>query len=170
MQEAPPIILSLSLDEVSTEYFNELRKQHFPSAINYIDAHLTLFHKLPAERDDLKEETRALVSGFNPFNIKVTGLQNLGRGVAYKLASEELQQLHAAIKRIWLPHLTPQDLQPFRPHITVQNKVTPEEARELLKRLGDGFTPLTATGTGIEMHSYLNGPWRLEEAIFFSRS
>ena len=169
MQDLPPIIISLTLDEVSAEFFNELRKQHFPSAINYIDAHLTLFHKLPAEREDLKEETRALVSGFKAFTIEVTALQNLGRGVAYKLASEELQQLHAALKRIWLPHLTPQDLQPFRPHITVQNKVTPDEAGELLKQLGNDFIPITAAATGIEMHSYLNGPWRLEEAIPFSR-
>jgi 2'-5' RNA ligase len=170
MQEAPPIIISLSLDEVTTEFFNELRKQHFPSAINYIDAHLTLFHKLPAERTDLKEETRDLIAGFAPFNVEVTGLQNLGRGVAFRLASQELQQLHAALKRIWLPHLSPQDLQPFRPHITVQNKVTPGEARELLKMLEEEFTPLTSAAIGIELHSYLNGPWRLEEAIPFSRS
>ena len=170
MQEAPPIIISLSLDDVTTEFFNALRKQHFPSSINYIDAHLTLFHKLPAERADLKEETRELIAGFSPFEVEVTGLQNLGRGVAYKLASEELQQLHAALKRIWLPHLTPQDMQPFRPHITIQNKVTPEEARELVKTLSENFSSLKATAIGIELHSYLNGPWRLEEAIPFSRS
>ncbi|WP_460504174.1 2'-5' RNA ligase family protein, partial [Hymenobacter agri] len=49
MSDAPaaPLILTLALDAASQAYFNDLRTQHFPPKINYLAAHLTLFHHLP---------------------------------------------------------------------------------------------------------------------------
>ena len=44
---AAPLILTLTLDEATQAYFNDLRRQHFPPNINYLAAHLTLFHHLP---------------------------------------------------------------------------------------------------------------------------
>jgi hypothetical protein len=43
------LIVTLLLNEEADEYFTNLRNQHFPAAINYLRAHLTLFHKLPDE-------------------------------------------------------------------------------------------------------------------------
>ncbi|WP_204248378.1 hypothetical protein [Hymenobacter sp. PAMC 26628] len=42
-----PLILTLALDTDSQAYFDELRRQHFPAKINYLAAHVTLFHHLP---------------------------------------------------------------------------------------------------------------------------
>lgn len=43
--------------------------------------------------------------------------------------------------------------------MTVQNKVSPDEARRLLRELEAGFTPFTATGEGLLLWRYLGGPW-----------
>ena len=59
----------------------------------------------------------------------------------------------------WEPWLTRQDRQPFRPHVTVQNKVTPAEARRTLAGLAAGFAPFEAVGTGLALWAYRGGPW-----------
>lgn len=43
-----PLILTLWLDDDAARHFNELRQRYFPRERNYLDAHLTLFHALPA--------------------------------------------------------------------------------------------------------------------------
>jgi hypothetical protein len=48
---AQPLILTLRMDERSQERFDRLRETHFPPERNYLRAHLTLFHKLPGERE-----------------------------------------------------------------------------------------------------------------------
>ena len=52
----PPLIVTALLDEVAQERFDRLRREHFPPERNQLDAHLTLFHRLP----DDPEVDRAL--------------------------------------------------------------------------------------------------------------
>ena len=52
----PPLIVTALLDEVAQERFDRLRREHFPPERNHLDAHLTLFHRLP----DDPEVDRAL--------------------------------------------------------------------------------------------------------------
>ena len=40
-------IITAKLDEKSQQLLNTLRKEHFPAHLNYLDAHLTLFHQFP---------------------------------------------------------------------------------------------------------------------------
>jgi len=47
-----PLILTLTLDEASQAFFDEQRRQYFPPKINYLSAHLTLFHALPGAEYD----------------------------------------------------------------------------------------------------------------------
>ena len=42
-----PLIVTALLDEQAQEWFDRLRRNHFPPARNHLDAHLTLFHRLP---------------------------------------------------------------------------------------------------------------------------
>ena len=49
MAEYSPLILTLQLDAQAFAFFNFLRQKHFPAKINYLDAHLTLFHHLPPD-------------------------------------------------------------------------------------------------------------------------
>lgn len=44
-----PLVATLSIDSTAEEYFDNLRKQHFPKERNYLNAHLTLFNALPDE-------------------------------------------------------------------------------------------------------------------------
>lgn len=164
--QKPPLILTLAIDEESFQYFNNLRQQHFPVERNFIDAHLTLFHALPNE-DTISDVVRSAAQSYPAFMLTVTELMSIGRGVAFKLESKELVQMHKSFQKEWEHLLTPQDKQKLRPHITVQNKVTAQEAKTLLACLKATFNPFTITGTGLQLWEYLGGPWRLLNVFSF---
>jgi len=155
-----PLILTLALDATAQAYFNDLREQHFPPKINYLAAHLTLFHHLPgADRAGVSEQLRHISHGQAPLPLRVAGLRSLGRGVAFTLENEELRALHRRLQAAFAPHLTPQDQQKLQPHVTIQNKVDPAAARQLLTELQATFEPFEAVGTGLHLWAYRNGPW-----------
>jgi 2'-5' RNA ligase len=156
-------ILTLELDGESQAHFESLRRQHYPTHLNRVPAHITLFHQLPPHDAIVGRIHRA--AHRPPFQIEVTGLRSLGRGVAYTLASAELQTLHAGLARQFEPHLIPQDRQAFHPHLVIQNKATPEQARTLLDQLQAGFRAFEALAAGLTVWNYLGGPW--ERAGFF---
>lgn len=155
-----PLILTLRMDEDSFARYDALRPQHFPPQRNFIPAHLTLFHALPGESEaDIRHRLSALAQRHSPFDLAVTGLRSLGRGVAYKVESTELAVLRDMLAAEWQAWLGPQDRNRHMPHITVQNKVTAENARRLLERLTETFTPHVIRAEGLQLWRYLNGPW-----------
>ncbi|KUG07258.1 2'-5' RNA ligase family protein [Solirubrum puertoriconensis] len=163
-----PLILTLSLDEKTFEYFNTLRQKHFPPERNYLDAHFTLFHHLPgSEFDSIAATLAARAHAQHPMAMRVAGLQFLGRGVAFALEAPEAEALHRELQAVWREQLTPQDQQRRRPHVTIQNKVTPAAARELHEQLSASFEPFEATGTGLQLWAYRNGPWELLRSFAF---
>ena len=122
-------------------------------------AHVTLFHALPgASRPEVERELTAQRDRA-PFPVRVGEPFSLGRGVAYRLVSAELDALHRQLQERWRALLTPQDSQRFRAHVTVQNKVTPEHARDTLARLRAAYRPDDAAGLGLELWRYDGGPW-----------
>lgn len=164
-----PLILTLALDAASFERFDGLRRAHFPAALNKVPAHVTLFHQLPGEFEaEIAHALRAVAAGQPPFAVRVTGLRNMGRGVAYQLASSELDALRRRLAEPWRPWLTPQDAQGFRPHVTVQNKVEPAAAKALLAELTARFTPFDVTAEGLLLHRYEGGPWSPAGAFPFA--
>ena len=157
---AAPLILTLALDAASQTYFDALRRQHFPPAINYLAAHLTLFHHLPgAELAAVRTQLQALAQAQPPLDLRITGLRSLGRGVAFTLENAALRALHHQLQADFAAHLIPQDLQKLQPHITIQNKVDPAAARQLLASMQNGFEPFDAVGTGLHLWAYRGGPW-----------
>lgn len=54
--------------------------------------------------------------------------------------------------------LTPQDQAGWRPHVTIQNKVAPAEAKALMASLG-GFRARPLAVVGLAAWRYLGGPW-----------
>jgi len=155
-----PLILTLKMDGASQERFDRLREAHFPPERNHLRAHLTLFHKLPGEQMrnivvDLEEACQER----NPLVLRATGLRFLGKGVAYDLASPEVEALRRELAGRWAPWLGPQDRQRIKPHVTVQNKVSPEVARALYEELRAGFSPFEVGGEGLLLWRYLGGPW-----------
>ena len=163
-----PLILTLKFDAASFARLDALRRKHFPAALNHIPAHLTLFHRLPGERlDDILAELVADAPAA-PLPLRATGLRKLGRGTAFEIAGAELKSWRGRLAQGWEGVLTSQDRQPFQPHVTVQNKVEPIEARALYEALNDSFQPFDLEGVGVLVWRYLGGPWRLEEEVGFT--
>jgi 2'-5' RNA ligase len=157
-----PLVVTLLLDDEAQQRFEAERRELFPAGRTAVGAHVTLFHALPAHlRADAELQLHRLATTTPPFEVAVTEVYSLGRGVAYRLASEEADRLHRELQVRWRPGLTRQDAQPFRPHVTVQNKVSPEVARATLDRLRSTFTPRTVVATGLELWRYDGGPWTL---------
>ena len=158
MAEYSPLILTLQIDEQAFAYFNFLRQKHFPAKINYLDAHLTLFHHLPPE-PAVTELLKNIAARQKIIPLEVASVIKLGRGVAYKIQSPALMALQEYLKQQWQAWLTPQDRQGFRPHITVQNKVEAQTAGALFKELAASFHPFNAAGVGLSLWEYRGGPW-----------
>lgn len=163
-----PLILSLSMDEDSQAFFDQLRKRYFPPERNYLNTHLTLFHHLPGEEiRNIQKQLQEISTATSVFSLEVTKVKMMGRGVAYQLESETLMKTQKQLARQWQKWLTPQDSQKLWPHITVQNKVTPDKAKTLYEKLSDSFKPFTAYGTGFHLWTYKNGPWELRDEFSF---
>ena len=92
--------------------------------------------------------------------LTVSGLRFMGAGVAYEIDAPELVALRRAIAGEFAGALTGQDGQPFRPHVTIQNKVAPKKAKELHETLQAFFSPFAATGIGLDLWHYRGGPWQ----------
>ena len=158
------VILAVRMDDVSQDYFNTLREIHFPPERNFLKAHLTLFHKLPDSPETL---AKVALIGSGPFVMQVTGLINLGAGVAFRIESEVLKRLRSELAILFKDDLSAQDRQGFRGHITVSNKTSPEIARKLLSELSLDFKPFEVRALGLDLWSYLGGPWGHREFVTF---
>lgn len=157
--DAPPLVLTLRLDDGAQERFDALRRAHFPPERNHLQAHVTLFHALPGACEPEVRRDLAQAAQRPAYEVEVSRVRSLGRGVAYDLRSPELTAQREGLARRWQPWLTPQDARPHAAHVTVQNKVTPQQARALLRELEAGFAPYAVRATGLALWRYLGGPW-----------
>ncbi len=156
----PPLIVTAVLDEGAFAWFDDLRRAHFPPHRNRVPAHLTLFHALPGDEETAILETlKAACGRLRPLRLDVRGPWSIGRGVAYRLASSDLDALRSDLANTFQAWLTPQDRAPYRPHITIQNKAEPADARALLERLQMEFEPFDLLAEGLLVWRYLGGPW-----------
>jgi 2'-5' RNA ligase len=177
--------VTLLLAEDAQRRFDRLRAEHFPlrplpgsrlerprageAGVFRLAAHVTLFHALPGEHVDTVRAELAAAADRAAFEVAVTGLRLLGRGVAYTLESPDLTGLRDRLARAWEPWLTRQDRQRHSPHVTVQNKVEPAVARALYDGLLAGFTPWTVRARGLGLWRYLGGPWAPVSELEFAR-
>jgi 2'-5' RNA ligase len=159
-------VVTLRLDEVSFTRLEQLRRRHFPPDINLLPAHLTLFHALN------HEQVSRLPSTLPSLTVKSIPLQFvrptlIGRGVAIEVACGELSDLHARMIEALGHGLTRQDRKPFRPHVTIQNKVTREAAKVTFSQVANGFSPWAGHGIGLDVWRYLGGPWAQQSQLSF---
>jgi 2'-5' RNA ligase len=153
------LIVTLLLEEAAQQRLDRLRDQHFPPERNVLAAHVTLFHALPGGQLDAVRADLAEAADRPAFDVAVTGVRFLGRGVAYALSSSEVAALRIGLASAWQPWLTRQDRQKHAPHVTVQNKVAPAVARALHERLLAEFVPYDVGARGLGLWRYLGGPW-----------
>lgn len=154
------LIVTAHVDERSFAVLDTLRRRHFPKALNKIPAHVSLFHQLPdAELTSVHATLVEACGAVAPFAMVPRDLRFLGRGVAIAYEAPELAALHRRLAQAWIGWLSAQDREPFRAHVTVQNKVAPAVARTLLETMRDEAEPPTCRVEGLDLWRYLGGPW-----------
>ena len=162
-----PLIVTLALADADQARFDALRQAHFPPERNHLSAHVTLFHALPGGQLGPVRQDLAEAACVPAYELQVTRVRSLGRGVAYDLRARELDEHHRELARRWQLWLTPQDRRPLAAHVTVQNKVHPGAARSLLAELSPGFRPYAVRARGLALWRYLGGPWEPVAAFDF---
>ncbi len=163
-----PLILTLTLEPVLADPLNALRKEHFPPERNFLDAHVTLFHALPGEQEEsVRRELEAHCTATTPFWVRVPHVRQWGKGVFAELVSPDLLGFRQDLAARWDDLLTPQDRRPFKPHVTVQNKVPEGEAQTLFRILEPTWRPLSGKATGTALWYYAGGPWEAAASFRF---
>lgn len=162
----PIFILTAELDAENFAWLDGLRRAHFPAERNFLSAHLTMFHRLSPLHI---ERLLAIPLPSGPMKIAFTGVTFLGFGSAIRATSGELERLREELKDGMGDEFSRQDAQRWSPHVTVQNKVAPGEARGLFTTLDDTFTPRDGETLGLLVWQYLGGPWKLSHRLPFAR-
>jgi hypothetical protein len=154
-----PIIVTAIFGDGDNGWLQELRRTHYPAERNQVPAHLTLFRHLPPS---LKSELKGRLATYTatpPPKATLSGVIDLGQGTALRVESEELEDIRYDLAEALRGMLMPQDSAPWRPHITIQNKVEPREAKALQKQLRATFEPRPLHIRGLATWRYLDGPW-----------
>ena len=136
-----------------------LRRAHYPADRNRVPAHLTLFHALPPSAlEQAKRQLAGHAAGPAP-HATIAGLMDLGGGVAFRIVSDELDFIRDELAEHFHGSLGAQDASGWRPHVTIQNKVPPKQARALIAGLERGFRSRSIGIAGLALHRYREGPW-----------
>lgn len=155
-----PLIVTAELGAADHAWLDAERRRHFPPERNQLPAHLTMFHALPPSVEpEARSRLAEMTSSESPPRATIAGLLNLGGGVAYRIVSEDLDRIRAELSAAFHGLLSAQDAGGWRPHVTIQNKVAPKVARELLQELEEIFAPRPLVVRGLGLHRYLGGPW-----------
>ncbi|QZD89302.1 2'-5' RNA ligase family protein [Qipengyuania aurantiaca] len=166
--EGAPLILTAELPPELHRRYTDLRTQHFPPERNYLEAHVTLFHAIPAQcEEEARRYLARLVGEVPPIKGQVEGLMSLGGGTAIKLSSPELLALRDEIAEYFRGMLTQQDQHRPRLHVTIQNKVTSKEAKALQAQLSGLIEPREFAFPGLALHAYRGGPWEFLRRFAF---
>ena len=141
-------------------WLQQLRRTHYPADRNRVPAHLTLFRQLPPSLEAELSQRLAAATAAPPPRAMIIGVQDLGEGTAFRIDSEALEDLREELATAFQGLLTPQDQAPWRPHVTIQNKVSSKEARALQQRLTASFKPRLLAIRALASWRYLGGPWQ----------
>jgi hypothetical protein len=140
-------------------WIQELRRNHYPPERNRVPAHLTLFRHLPPSvESELGRRLADMARRLTPA-ASIAGIMDLGEGTALRVESKALEEMREDLALALAGLLTPQDQAPWRPHVTIQNKVDPRAARRLQAELKARFQPRPLAIRGLGTWRYLDGPW-----------
>lgn len=156
-----PIIVTAQMAPPDQAWADRLRQRHFPPDRNQLSAHITLFHHLPPScLGELKRELGRITRRSAP-PARIDRLLAFAQGVAFHVESVGLEAIHEALAERFAGVLTPQDAVRPQLHITVQNKVAPQQASATLASLQADFSPRRIAVAGIALWGYRGGPWSL---------
>ncbi|WP_310498685.1 2'-5' RNA ligase family protein [Sandarakinorhabdus sp.] len=170
LDHRPLIVTALAQASVQGR-LEALRQTHFPAERNQVPAHVTLFHALPGSMaDDVLRRLKAVCGPLPPPRAEMPHLRFMGRGVAMAVHSPELSAIRDELAHGWHGLLTLQDAQGWRPHVTIQNKVTGAQARATFERLSATFQPITTQFCALALWRYCGGPWQPVARVGFRGS
>ncbi len=168
--EVDPLVMTALFDAQSFALLDRLRRRYFPAALNRVPAHATLFHHLPgADLRAISERVRAACASLSPLAFTAERTRFLGRGVAFEIGCPGLVDLRDGLAAAWKDGLTAQDRQAYRPHATIQNKASSDEARQAQRQL-DALLPLSGRIDGLALWHYRGGPWEEAGQFPFGRA
>lgn len=162
-----PIIVSALFDAATLRWLDGMRQTYFPPDRNVLPAHLTMFHHLPPSIERELGQRLAEMSRRGRPDARASGVVNLGRGVAIRVDSPRLAEIRDELADAFQALLIPQDAAGWRPHVTIQNKVQPAEAKALHDDLERTFQPRPLAITGLASWWYRGGPWELIKSYDF---
>ena len=166
-----PLIISAVLTADAQDDLDARRRRWFPAERLQVGAHLTLFHALPGDyRTEVVATLADLTADRPPPAITVGEPFGLGRGVAFRTPSPALETVRAEIADRFRAVLSDQDARRWRPHVTVQNKVDPDEARRTLESVRAGHAPYETLVEALALWRYRHGPWEAAGEFRFGGS
>jgi hypothetical protein len=160
MNGPAPFIVTAELPPDLAAWADRLRRAHYPPERNHLHAHVTLFHSFaPSLLEELKHLLPRVAAEYAPPKARLSGTMQLGTGTALAITSPGMLAIREHIAEHFHGSLTAQDNHQPRLHITIQNKVTPREAKALQAELEATLRPRDFAFRGLELHIYRGGPW-----------
>ena len=157
---AGALIITAEIAPRDFAWLDQLRRAHYPADRNRLPAHLTIFHALPPSAEGEVRSRLARFASGSPPRASIDGLMDLGGGVAFRIVSPDLDRIREELAEHLHGLLSAQDAGGWRPHVTIQNKVPPREARALRSALERDFRPRPLAIAGLGLHRYIGGPWQ----------
>jgi hypothetical protein len=118
-----------------------------------------MFHALPPSAESEVRARLAALARREPPVATIAGVMDLGGGVAFRIVSPDLDRVREELANDLHGLLGAQDAGGWRPHVTIQNKVAPRAARDLIAQLERDFRPRPLAIAGLALHRYRDGPW-----------
>jgi len=165
LETEAPFLVTLGFDASTFERLDRLRHHYFPPSRNLVPAHLCLFHQLPGHEAESIDETLLAVARSSPIlPLRFPEVKRMGRGLMLPVEAPGLSAIRASLARSFDRWLTPQDRQPFRPHVTIMNKAERETVDAGFADLQPGWSGWTGLGDRLILWRYLGGPWEEVES------
>jgi hypothetical protein len=160
MPPSAPFIVTAELPPEIFGWADGLRRAHYPAHRNKLEAHVTLFHSFaPSLREELRGVLSRTAGEYAPPPALLDGIMKLGGGTALAIESPGMLAIREQIAEHFHGALTAQDAHPPRLHITIQNKVSRQEASGLQKDLALLLQPREFTFRGLGLHLYRETHW-----------
>ena len=156
---AGPLIVTADFAPPDFAWLEGLRRANYPPEHNRVPVHLTMFQGLPPSALEDVRRQLALHSSGRPPRTTIAGVMNFSSGVAFRIASDELEAIRDSIADHFHGLLCAPDAAGWRPHVTIQNKVATKQAKALFAELERGFQPRQLGVAGLSVHRYRGGPW-----------
>ena len=157
---AGALIVLAQLGKADFAWLDSLRKRYYPADRNRVPAHLTLFRTLPPSAEAEVRRSLARAVGIAAPEARLSGVLDMDSGVALRVDSPGLAEIREQLEQEFRGLLTAQDMGRWTPHVTIQNKAEPREAKKLLRQMRESFEPRPLAIAGVQLVRYLDGEWQ----------